>query len=74
MGSSDKVQSQTNTTEKSSKELKCDCNLMWSLIQQMSTKRLCKLHGHNEGSIIPIYSDLARRISATYARFYLETQ
>ncbi|MCP1574574.1 hypothetical protein [Herbaspirillum rubrisubalbicans] len=47
---------------------------MWSLIQQMSTKRLCKLHGHNEGSIIPIYSDRARRISATYARFYLETQ
>lgn len=74
MGASDKVQSPTNTTENSKKELKCDCNLMWSMIQEMSTKRLCRLHGRNEGSIIPIYSDRARRISASYARFYLETE
>ncbi|BEV17360.1 hypothetical protein HBDW_41480 [Herbaspirillum sp. DW155] len=74
MGASDKVQSQTNTIENSKKELKCDCTLMWSMIQEMSTKRLCRLHGRNEGSIIPIYSDRARRISASYARFYLETE
>ena len=74
MGATDRIQSQTNTVDKSSKELHCDCNLMWSMIQQMSTKRLCKLHGRNEGSIIPVYSDRARRISATYARFYLETE
>ncbi|EJN00490.1 hypothetical protein [Herbaspirillum sp. YR522] len=74
MGAPDKIQSQTNTVDRSSKELHCDCNLMWSMIQQMSTKRLCKLHGRNEGSIIPVYSDRARRISATYARFYLETE
>jgi hypothetical protein len=74
MGASDKVQSQTNMTENSKKELKCDCNLMWSMIQEMSTKRLCKLHGRNEGSIIPVYSDRARRIAATYARFYLEKE
>ncbi|UIN21254.1 DUF2515 family protein [Herbaspirillum frisingense] len=74
MGAPDKVQAQTNTTEKSSKEVHCDCNLMWSMIQQMSTKRLCRLHGRNEGSIIPVYSDRARRISATYARFYLEIE
>jgi len=74
MGSPDTAQSQTNTTLKSCKELKCDCNLMWSMVQQMSTKRLCTLHGRNEGSIIPVFSDRARRISATYARFYLETE
>lgn len=74
MGAPDSVSSQTNTVENSCKELHCDCNLMWSMIQQMSTKRLCRLHGSNEGSIIPVYSDRARRISATYARFYLETE
>lgn len=74
MGAADKVQSQTNTTVNSKKEVKCDCNLMWSMIQEMSTKRLCKLHGRNEGSIIPVFSDRARRISATYARFYLEKE
>ncbi|NUU01345.1 DUF2515 family protein [Herbaspirillum robiniae] len=74
MGASDKVQSQTNSDEKSCKDVHCDCNLMWSMVQQMSTKRLCKLHGRNEGSIIPVYSDRARRIAATYARFYLETE
>jgi hypothetical protein len=67
MGSPDTAQSQTNTTLKSCKELKCDCNLMWSMVQQMGTKRLCTLHGRNEGSIIPVFSDRARRISATCA-------
>jgi len=74
MRTSAKARSLTNTTPNSSKEVLCDCNLMWSLIQQMSTKRLCSLHGPNTGSIIPVYSDRARRIAATYARFYLETE
>lgn len=74
MGNSWATQSQTNTNERSAKELVCDCNLMWSLIQQMSTRRLCRTHARNEGVFIPVYSDRARRIAATYARFYLETE
>ena len=74
MGSSLTVQSHTNTTEKSCKELSCDCNVMWSLIQEMSTKRLCIKQGRNTGSFVYYASDRARRIAATYARFYLETE
>jgi len=74
MDGSNKVQATTNTVANSRKEIHCDCNLMWSIIQQMSTKRLCSQSGRNEGSIIPAYSDRARRIAATYARFYLETE
>lgn len=74
MDGSSKVQATTNTVANSRKEIHCDCNLMWSIIQQMSTKRLCSQSGRNEGSIIPAYSDRARRIAATYARFYLETE
>jgi len=74
MGSSWAAESQTNITEKSCKELKCDCNVMWSLIQQMSTRRLCMSKGPNEGTFVFYASDRARRIAATYARFYLETE
>lgn len=74
MGAANEVQATTNTIANSRKEIQCDCNLMWSIIQQMITKRLCSQSGRNEGSIIPVYSDRARRIAATYARFYLETE
>ncbi|MET0323286.1 MAG: hypothetical protein ABW069_21410, partial [Duganella sp.] len=74
MSTQEKTQSLTNTTKNSKKVVECDCNMMWSIIQQMSTKRLCKITGKNQGSIIPVYSDRAKRIAATYARFYLETE
>jgi len=35
---------------------------------------LCRTHARNEGNFIPVYSDRARRIAATYARFYLEIE
>lgn len=65
--------STTNTTEKSSKELHLDCNVMWSMIQQMSTERLCVKKGRYSGSFVFSSSDRARRIAATYAQIYLET-
>ncbi|UWE15710.1 DUF2515 family protein [Herbaspirillum huttiense] len=65
--------STTNTTEKSSKELHLDCNVMWSMIQQMSTERLCVKKGRHSGSFVFSSSDRARRIAATYAQIYLET-
>jgi len=65
--------STTNTTDKSSKELHLDCNVMWSMIQQMSTERLCVKKGPYSGSFVFYASDRARRIAATYAQIYLET-
>jgi hypothetical protein len=47
---------------------------MWSLAQQFSTKRLCTQTGEHKGKLVRHYAVRARRIAATYARFYLETE
>jgi hypothetical protein len=44
------------------------------MAQQFSTARLCTLTGEYEGKLVRDYSVRARRIAATYARFYLETE
>lgn len=62
----------TNTTPKSYVDVTCDCNTMWSLAQQFSTKRLSVETGEHSGELIRDYGVRARRIAATYARFYLE--
>lgn len=64
----------TNTTPKSYVDVNCDCNTMWSFAQQFSNKRLCTLSGEHKGKLIRNYSVRARRIAATYARFYLENE
>lgn len=64
----------TNTTPKSSVEMKCDCDVMWSLAQQFSTARLCVETGEHKGKLVRDYAVRARRIAATYARFYLELE
>lgn len=64
----------TNTTPKSCVEVNCDCNTMWSLAQQFSTKRLCVETGENKGKLLADYAIRARRIAATYARFFLEIE
>jgi hypothetical protein len=69
-----KVDAMTNTTPKSCVDVKCDCDTMWSLAQQFSTKRLCTESGDNKGKLISDYAVRARRIAATYARFYLELE
>lgn len=55
-------------------ELKCDCNLMWLMIQEMSIRCFCKLYGCNEGFIILVYSDCVCRIVVIYVCFYLEKE
>jgi hypothetical protein len=64
----------TNTTPKSRVDVNCDCNTMWSLAQQFSTVRLCVETGENKGKLLKDYTVRARRIAATYARFYLELE
>lgn len=46
----------TNTTPKSCAEVNCDCNTMWSLAQQFSTKRLCVETGENKGKLLSDYA------------------
>ncbi|NQE49183.1 DUF2515 family protein [Herbaspirillum rubrisubalbicans] len=74
MGDLVKTVAPTNTTEKSFTEVACDCNDMWSIVQQFSTIRLCEQKGKGSGKILQAYSTRAKRIAATYARFYLETE
>jgi hypothetical protein len=74
MADASKKEAMTNTTPKSSVEVNCDCNTMWSLAQQFSTKRLCVETGEHDGELVEDYVVRARRIAATYARFYLELE
>ncbi len=64
----------TNTTPNSCVEVKCDCNTMWSLAQQFSYLRLSDETAPFKSTLVKSYAVRARRIAATYARFYLELE
>ncbi len=68
------VEVMTNRTPNSCVDVHCDCNTMWSLAQQFSTKRLCIETGQHKGQLVEDYVVRAKRIAATYARFYLEQE
>ncbi|MCF6260971.1 MAG: hypothetical protein L3J98_12575 [Gammaproteobacteria bacterium] len=55
-------------------EITVGCDLLWSLAQQFAYLRLSDKTGDNEYKFIGLYAARARRIAATYARFYLETE
>lgn len=55
-------------------EVECDCGYFWSLAQQFSYVRLSDRVGDNSYELVDLYAARARRIAATYARFYLETE
>lgn len=74
MGDLVKTVALTNSREKSCVDVHCDCNGMRSIVQQFSTIRMCELLGKGKGKILQAYSTRAKRIAATYARFYLETE
>jgi hypothetical protein len=50
------------------------CNELWSSAQQFSYRRLSDRKSDGTYKLIGLYAARARRISATYARFYLETE
>jgi hypothetical protein len=68
------VKAITNTTPNSCVVVTCDCNTMWSLVQQLTYQRLSVSTGELKGKLVRDYAVRARRIAATYARFYLEQE
>lgn len=64
----------TNTTPNSCVDVKCDCNTMWSMAQQYSYLRLSDETAPFKSNLVKDYAVRARRIAATYARFYLEQE
>ena len=74
MADSTTVEVATNATPNSCVDVQCDCNTMWSMAQQFSYLRLCDDRGAFKASLIKDYAVRARRIAATYARFYLEKE
>lgn len=65
--------STTNQNKDSCQQFDFDCDYMWSIAQQFAYARLCDKKGNNI-VLTTMYSSRARRIAATYARFYLETE
>ena len=70
------IETLTNTTPKSCVEGVCNCETMWSLAQQFCCLRLSDpVAGKDfKHKLIEDYAVRARRIAATYARFYLEQE
>jgi hypothetical protein len=68
------ITAMTNTTPNSCVDVNCDCNTMWSLAQQFSYLRLSDETAPFKAKLVKDYAVRARRIAATYARFYLELE
>jgi hypothetical protein len=68
------VTAPTNDRPNSCVDVHCDCNTMWSMAQQFSTLRLCVETGDFRARLVKDFAVRARRIAATYARFYLELE
>src|SRR5688572_18652283 len=68
------VVAKTNTTAGSCTAVQCDCHTMWSMAQQFAYLRLANETGAFKAQLVKGYSVRARRIAATYARFYLEQE
>jgi hypothetical protein len=68
------VEVMTNTTKDSCVDVQCDCNTMWSIVQQWSYLRLSDETAPFKARLVKDYAVRARRIAATYARFYLELE
>jgi hypothetical protein len=70
-----KVSAMTNLVPNSCVQITCDCYFMWSLVQQYCYTRMAtKTPIWKEYKLISNPAVRARRIAATYARFYLEME
>ncbi len=52
----------------------CNCDLLWSLAHQFTYLRLSDKVGENDYKLVDLFEARAKRIAATYARFYLEIE
>lgn len=64
----------TNDTPSQYCPIEVDCDLLWSQAQEFSYLRLSDEQDNGDYELIGLYAARARRIAATYARFYLETE
>ncbi|WP_347329811.1 DUF2515 family protein [Marinimicrobium locisalis] len=64
----------TNDTPNQYCPIDVDCDLLWSQAQEFSYLRLSDEQDNGDYELIGLYAARARRIAATYARFYLETE
>jgi hypothetical protein len=64
----------TNPKPNTCVEVKCDCSTMWSLVQQDCYIRMGSITADMVATPIKDYETRAKRISGTYARFYLEQE
>ncbi|MQR02785.1 DUF2515 family protein [Glaciimonas soli] len=69
------VTAMTNATPGTCVSLQCDCGMHWSSATEFSYTRLSdKNRETGKYRLLKDYSPRARRIAATYARFYLEME
>ncbi|MDF0606857.1 hypothetical protein HZU77_014535 [Neisseriaceae bacterium TC5R-5] len=70
------VEAMTNDTPNSCVAVNCNCITLWSLAQQFSYLRLSnqQIRQPRQFRLINGYTQRARRIAGTYARFYLEQE
>ena len=68
------VEAKTNEKELSCVDATCGCGTMWSFAQEFSVERLSEVTGDRRGKLVEDLEVRARRIAATYARFYLELE
>jgi hypothetical protein len=64
----------TNDTPSQYCPMEVDCDLLWSQAQEFSYLRLSDEQDNGDYELIGLYAARARRIAATYARFYLEEE
>lgn len=63
-----------NEEENQLVDVECSCDFLWSMAHAFCYVRLSEKVAENEYDLIDLYAARARRIAATYARFYLETE
>lgn len=63
-----------NDEHNKTQEVQVTCDILWSAAQNFSYLRLSDRSDEGEYELIGLYSARAKRIAATYARFYLETE
>lgn len=74
MADKDQLKAPTNNRLGSVAKLTVDCNVMWSMAQEFCYARLAEVSKPDTVDLVDNYAVRARRISGTYARFYLETE
>lgn len=68
------IEATTNDKPDSCVDVHCNCPVLWSMAQQFCYVRLSNKKNKGGYRLINLYPARARRIAATYARMYLETE